>query len=770
MAKQFKSVLWLTIFALCPVFASGETAKLPKVTLPSKEPTAPSLWTARGRIATLKKLCRRAPRKGQLASYKKWVDKQWEKILKGAQPDQKARLAKTAGLLAALGQGGAPKAAGSYGKVALEAIASVKPRQPRKLLGGAGVINVLQDSGRLQSLAEGYDLCRAAAVDSTLSGRAVARLANWAEALRGDVQLTGAFGIPGHRDNWGVKAGAALVTVALTLAEHGKARLWLAFGERLIQESFDRVLITGGWWGEGPHYLNYSLNNLLSTAYHVKNAGQADWFPTLRPLIWTALKMRQPDGSSAAFEEGISVVLPFELVAPAYPRDAAVLRWAWQQSAKSAGSYENQQVHSITRFLLVDHTLSSREPELSPTQFIAGDTHAHVLRSSWSRKALQLTMLTARDFQSRTMVASRHNMQNPLDVTLFGNGQLMLVPGTGGPTITRSANRAYYLEPSSKNIPLINGSAPFLTDGKAMRSRFQFDSQGSSKRERGFFDCAQSIVAPFGDASEVRRAVALVDESYFVVTTSFKGAADQQLSTPWRGRGQRRELAQSEHFVNVQWSYKDTVLTGAFTASRVQAMTRPKAFFAPRWNKEERLAALGLAIKGREGRMLAGFQITAKAAPAYQWSASKDGGSSLKLVGPGFEDFIYCGEASGAVDFGNGVVLSGELVVLRQCKAKIKSLGLMNTRQFSRGGFQFTMDSAAVVVIRCDKKRTRISVSGPDNKPWSLTAGPFPQINRALRYKAFLNGRKLGKTFFKKRGQMLEFKSVRGSGEIEVKR
>ena len=47
-------------------------------------------------------------------------------------------------------------------------------------------------------------------------------------------------------------------------------------------------------------------------------------------------------------------------------------------------------------------------------------------------------MITARDYSDSTAFTSRHNMQNTMDLTLSGAGQMMVVTSSGGPEVTES--------------------------------------------------------------------------------------------------------------------------------------------------------------------------------------------------------------------------------------------------------------------------------------------------------------------------------------------
>src|SRR2546430_907440 len=68
-------------------------------------------------------------------------------------------------------------------------------------------------------------------------------------------------------NNLSVRAGAALVSAAMALPDHADAGGWLAKGLDDLGRSLRLMASDTGWYREGPHYLNYALNNLVSAAW-----------------------------------------------------------------------------------------------------------------------------------------------------------------------------------------------------------------------------------------------------------------------------------------------------------------------------------------------------------------------------------------------------------------------------------------------------------------------------------------------------------------------
>ncbi|MDF1664214.1 MAG: heparinase II/III family protein [Planctomycetota bacterium] len=752
-------------FSMIQVSYAGIT--LTEIKLPNSIEPGSTLYLGKDQVTKLRKRAGAGPEKKLIVGFKKFVKRQWAKAQKKGQDDLKSRVAKAAGLLALIGESSDLPNSTSYEEVVLNCLSNADNRKPRALMPSKGDINVLQDSGRLQSFAEAYDMIREKKLDPGAKKKAEDKLANWAESMRRDVNLVGAFGVPGHRDNWGIKGGCSLITVALTLPHHEKAGAWLKFGFTLVNDSLNRVSSEWGWYGEGPHYLNYSMNNLAPVAYQVRNRCKVNWFKDLKSLITTSLAMRQPDGISMPFEEGIPVAFPFDVLAPAYPKLGPVLLWAWENSTKATSNFEVQQYHGVTRFIIGDPGLKSRAPKAPYTRFIKGDVHAHVLRSSWQKDAQQLTMLTARDFQSRTMTASRHNHQNPLDLTLFANGQPLLVTSGGGPLVTRSKRRSYYIRPASKNVPLVNGQAPFITDFSRIHSEYYLDSRDSNKRQHRFLDGAKTTVKNYGDAKEMSRSVAMIDDSIFVVIDRMRANAPQELTTPWRGNGSLEVKQNSEHFVSGKWSCNKVPLFAHWTSIQDLSAKKTPAFYAHRWNKEQTIDSLTIQSKAKSVNILGVFQSTQQT--ALEWKVLRGQGAALESVDSKRQAIeLLAGDSGQLLEFGKRQ-FNGELAVLRRNKRGLISFGFLGVTEYKdKSQMTLKASQALSLSVSFEKKWLVLTVSPSSDGPWSLELKQLPKISRSLRYKASFNDKPLTGAQFKKKGNSLFLTKLQGKGVVYV--
>ena len=436
--------------ALCPLLlallaapaARAQSVDLPNVPLPSSEAVGPSLWFTAAELPALQAR-RTSPSAGpHYAATRAFVDGRLAALSSnpaGLTDDTLTQLSKGAALLQALGETPPAGAFAAYRDAATSALKRVASRSAATLLNPnpPDEIDVLQDSPRLQSMAEAYDLLRGSGVSASDDAAMRARIDNWAQALHDDLNLAGIAGVGGHRDNWGIKGGSALITAALALSSHPHAGGWMAFGNLLAHDSLAITGSSAGWYRESAHYLNYALDNLFSAAFQVQKRTGVDWFTVLLPFAQAALDLRQPDGSEAAFEEGVPAVFPFDVFAPRSPALGGQLAWAWNHSSKNTDSWPNQQLAEATQFL-AGELPAEVAPQGRPSRFVEGDAHLSALRTGWGAEAVQATLFAARDYSASTLVASRHNMQNPLDLAVAALGQVVLPTSGGGPTVTTS--------------------------------------------------------------------------------------------------------------------------------------------------------------------------------------------------------------------------------------------------------------------------------------------------------------------------------------------
>ncbi len=743
----------------CPGIELAPTPDLPA------PPSAPYLWfdgSDPGALADLAARVSDPDTAPFFASFRGQVDGALAS-LNSAGDDQRAHVAKAAGLLQVLGET-PPGASGyaTYADVAVTALLGIGDRTALDSIDEfvtppANLLTVLHDSGRLQSMCEAYDLLRGAGVASGDDAAIRDLIANWADELVIDWNLTGdPFGVfAGHRDNWAVKAGSALVTAALALPDHTGAPTWLAVGMEHIQESLHEVVMAPGWYSEGPHYVNYSLNNLASTAWHVRNATGEDWFDDLAPLVDTALALRQPDGESAPFEEGVPNAFPHDVLAAAYPSRAARMLWAWQESSGDPVNYDNQQIHSVTRFIVTDIDTAAAAPEVAPTAFLDGDTHAAVLRSAWDADAVQLTFLTALDHSASEQFASRHNTENPLDVTLFAAGAMLLPTASGGPEVTSSANRAIYLQPGSKNIPLVDGNAPYLLDPLAIEFGERLDSTDAGGYAHRLLDSATTRVQEFATGVAVQRTVALVDDGFAVVLDRFEGSAPHSYAATWRGRGDEsvRILTAAHAAVDYAWPDSSTPLAHLavdVAASAPLSGNIVSGLYAPAWGVEENLSPLRIAATATSLHALAVLRPRAEAAAASTIAAVGGGDVTAFAITDGARETVVASRGGAGFSVA-GVSGDALLAVVRRDAGVATGMAMVRGTSIVSDGSLET-DRLSTISLGIDDGAAVIAISADVEEPLRIELADMPGMDGGAAHHATFDGNPLGGSAFAQSG------------------
>lgn len=712
---------------------------------------------------------------GYFASFKGTVDGALA-TLGAASDDTRSKVAKAAGLLHVLGEtppGGSGFA--SYRDVAVTALLGIMDRTALDSIDEfvtppPNLLHVLQDSGRLQSMCEAYDFLRGSGVAPADDTTIRALIETWADAYVEDWNLIGdPFGVfPGHRDNWAIKGGSALITASLALPDHPSAPTWRDQGMKYLNESLHEVVMAPGWYTESPHYVNYSLNNLASTAWQLQHATGDDWFDDLAPLVDTALALRQPDGESAPFEEGVPNVFPYDVLAAAYPARAPQMLWAWENSDQNTSNYNNQQIHSVTRFLVVDVSTSSAVPTAPTTVFLDGDTHAAALRSDWSANAVQLTTMTALDHSAAELVPSRHNMENPLDVTLHAAGAMLLPTASGGPQVTSSVNRATYLQPGSKNIPLVDANAPYLLDPLGVEFGDRLDSHDASGVPNRILDTVTTRVPSFASGVDVERTVALVDDGYAVVVDRFEaGTSPHDYGATWRGRGDATARSLAPAHIGVDYAWPDALLPSAHLAIDVAGTTGltglvDTGLYAPAWGVEETLAPLRISSTTSVLQTITVLRPRLDGATASSITPVGSGNVAAFRVTDGTtEDVVATSTGSVIAD---GVSSDARLAVVRRVSGVTTRMAMVQGTTLDAGpsGGTLETDSIATVSASVEAGSVVIEISEDVTDKLRVTVRDLPSVDGGASHTATFDGSPLTGNAFSQSGTELQIRVPHG--------
>ncbi len=763
------------LFALTSSARAG--LQVPPLTLPAP-PTTPHLWFDGADPAQLTALKARVshPRTvGFFNAFKSYVDQRLGTI-DAADDDTCSKLVKAAALLHVLGQT-PPNTFATYRDVAVAAFSGVGTREAVDSLlelsfPPADAINVLQDSSRLQSLAEGYDMLRGSGLSDEALKKMQDVLADWAEALRNDWNLTGAIGISGHRDNWGIKGGSALITTALALPEHPSAASWLASGMTFLNESLDVVASTTGWFSESVWYLNYSLANLWPTAWHVDNAAGVDWHAALRPFVTASLAWRQPDGSAPPFEEGLANTLPWNAMASAYPDLAPTMLWAWEQSPKITENFENQQLHDVTRFILADLSSVAVPPSGPITRTLPPDARLVALRSGWDASALQVTSITARDHATSELIQSRHNMRNPLDLVLHHHQVLAVPTASGGPQVTSSANRATYLSVLAKNIPLVNRGAPFIVDASNVTFTDRLDSEDEGARANHFADLARTTLTQvYFDTREVTRIVAMIDHAYVVVLDRFASTFAKSFEVSWRGRGARTTRSDTASLKGYSWAGVapqgvaphrldlDVVGTGALSAADNASL------YAPAWNQEEKIDGVLVGRNASTAAFISVLQVHPSNTQGRAVTAHGSGQNAVATITSGLvQDTALM--SNGGDLAGEGVSGQGLAAIVRREGGVLTGLALVQVTRLEVGALLVESSAPVTLALTPGTGAFVAELSADRATPVALVLDGLPGLDPTRPHRAFLEGVPIT-AGFSQSGARLSFSAL-GTGTLVV--
>lgn len=677
--------------------------------------------------------------------------------------DRLASVAKGAGLLEQLGETPPGTRFTRYRDVAVLALKSLSDREGAGLFGG-GNLNALQDAGRLQSMAEGYDMLRGTGVATVDDDAVRAKLADWANAYMEDAQL-------GFRvNNWQIKSGAALVTTALAMSDHPDARGWFTRGLGWINASLEQMGTASGWYREGVHYLNYSLNNLVSTAYHARNAAGADWFTALKPFVRFSLDTRLPDGTSAPFEEGVSNVLPHHVMWGAYGQDpiAGEMVWAWQNSTKDLGNYDNQQLHSATAFVFFDATVAPRAPTTSPTRFYDGDSAFAALRSTHGADGRVGLLYGALDYANTELIDSRHNTRSPLDFVMSGAGANILPTSGGGPQVTTSANRGYYLLASSKNLPLVAGTAPFLMMPSDVSVGDRLDAHDSNNAP-GFVDAVSMTVPVYAGARSVTRTALLVGGEYFVVADAMAANAAIDFAIPWRGRGTRTLGSVMSSPLTASWVYRNTTLDLFAAAAPAGArLASTSGFYAERFGTEEAISGARVELRGADVRVLSVLEPRASMGTMARVAVDLSSGlvAALRIEGGAHRDTLAASTPSGGGGLNAGdVVGRGKVVVARERMGTLAAFAGVGVELLRFGGREVMRVEGSALTFSAElgTNALRVVLSGDTLRSnTTVVFADLPGVDLGQRYGATLDGRALDSRELEQTAQGFRVTLVRG--------
>ncbi|RBP40418.1 hypothetical protein DES53_108125 [Roseimicrobium gellanilyticum] len=711
-------------------------------------------------------------------SVRSYVNGQLGSLASATNEDTLASIAKGAAILERLGET-PPNTYASYALVATTAISRMGSRAAWILFQPSNRFQHIYDSGRLQSMAEAFDLLRGspnltAANITTMRSK----ITQWADAGRNNLELNTFH----PDDNYALKFGSAIITTALALRDSSTANTWLTKGKTLVNAALNRMADETGWYRESSWYANYSLNNLVSTAHHVKNATGVNWFTNLQPLFTFALLTRQPDGSSAPFEEGLRTYLTPDLAWGEYTSTSlgSELRWSRANltAAPISSNFENNQYHTATRFLAVDNSVAAAVPTASPTNFLSSaDVEITVLRSAHGTSGRQATLIAATDHSSDELINTRHNSRNPLDMVIYDGGESRVVTSGGGPNVTSSTNRAYYINTvTGKNVPTVNGTSSYITNGANIGVSTWLDSINEGGQTNRFADLSSTTVTGInGSGNTVTRTLAMIDESYFVVLDYFNNSAQVTNQVNWHPVGTRTQVSSTTDLLQYRWD-KGTKSCDVFMAgSGALTGNNLSGYYAETFGgAEQTISGVQGALTSNDGSILTILSTrdtaaTAIAATRLSTTASTAHAVELQVPG-GYTDILTFSSTPGTDYDAGAITTDAAFAAVRDQGGAVVSFTLVNGSVVHLGGAAIFECSAAAPAISATYSTTGILAQvDADAAPTSdYHFGYGSTLNPSATYTGYQDGVALSPSQFYTDATGLHFIGISSGGTLRV--
>ncbi len=714
------------------------------------------------------------------ASFKGFVDARLSNL--NAQSDQQlAKFAKAAALLDYMGK--APTAGGAYSSYAdasIAAIGNIDGRNPRTNIFDipfppSGAASIVTDSTTLQVMSEAYDLLRGSSSFTTGKASMQAKIDDWADAIGNDYYLTD---LTQGESNWATKAGAALVTTGLALRDTSQANTYLSQGTSYINASLAKMVDETGYNREGHWYTNYSLNNLLPAAIHVKAATGVDWVQDIKPMVEYSLKTRLPDGSNVAFEEGLRTYAPSDVLAAQYSGEFSQnLAWAEQNTNTTdiSSNFANQQIISTTRFLHTDLNITVA-PTGSPTSFHQSDEVKSVtLKTSFLDTAVQANLIAATDYASTQLTNSRHNSQNFADMIIYGNGKQPLVTSTGGNKVTSTdaTDRANFMNnPMWKNIPLVDGASAYITDSNQLGMKDTIDSSNVGIHVNQYLDAATVSASNLAGADSVSRTTAIVNSRMVAVKDDFQDSSAHDYSISWHGRGTRTTTSPSATSSQSTWIDGTSRLTSFSVANQALAETSVNRIYAEYFGgPAETIESINLAMaNSNNASALTVFAIseTTATAPVFTEIITNTSVSvGIKITEVSQEHLIL--SSLGGTNFAADKVLTdASFASITLESAEVIAFGVLNSSLITYDGD--TLYSGDAVDISAEyTDRTITGVIGDDTLgSHDYFIGKTKILTSSGLWKATFNGISLDSTQFEETADGFMLRNLDGNGQFLI--
>lgn len=369
------------------------------------------------------------------------------------------------------------------------------------------------------------------------------RIAEETQYLRDNIMVGDRLAPRPH--NHRSKPAWAIGTAALVLSDHDQAADWLSHALEAANTVTRYQFSADGIYREGGHYWMYNAVNFIPFLWHYLNVSGVDLFDVYQPAFEWPIRVRTGRGQIPNMEDSYLKPAPTHMVAAAYrgkptelnPEEdfAAVCQWNFANTRLIDHNYTGATVDvtwEIDEYILFDSSIEPVAPSVSPNQFLEGGQV--VFRRSWEPAPDDRYLL----FHG-VAEADNHNHPDQLSFFLGGNDAILAPDAGYGPDgFSDDRRRSWYLAAKAHNIVTADGYQP-VTDNLLRvpyvynitpPARYEIDSQffGFAEKETGY-------LRP--DDVRLRRAIAFIDQDFFIVLDLLYGSQEHTYRTYLHGRG-----------------------------------------------------------------------------------------------------------------------------------------------------------------------------------------------------------------------------------------
>ncbi len=369
------------------------------------------------------------------------------------------------------------------------------------------------------------------------------RIAEETQYLRDNIMVGARLAPRPH--NHRSKPAWAIGTAALVLSDHDQAADWLSHALEAANTVTTYQFSADGIYREGGHYWMYNAVNFIPFLWHYLNVSGVDLFDEYQPAFEWPIRVRTGRGQIPNIEDSYLKPAPTHMVAAAYrgkrtelnPNEdfAAICQWNFERTRFIGYDYTGATADvtwEIDEYILFDNSIEPAAPSASPNQFLEGGQV--VFRRSWEPESGDRYLL----FHG-VAEADNHNHPDQLSFFLEGNDAILAPDAGYGPAgFSDDRRESWYLTPKAHNIVTADGYPPVTdsvlrpppTYNVTPAARYEIDSKffGFAEKETGY-------VRP--DDARLRRAIAFVDQDFFVVSDLVYGSKEHTYRTYLHGRG-----------------------------------------------------------------------------------------------------------------------------------------------------------------------------------------------------------------------------------------